>query len=927
MYNYSPSKFMQGDHNLKKASITQPGSFDNLPAVPERHSSSSLFENIADATGSSSHNVYNLYDRIDNLRLSASDEGGAQHDHEMSQQGSGGRDRDEFQDQMDEIEQTMKGLALPRFKLPDRPLKLSENCDVFADIDRSNTHRMELFLPKVGRGDVLCIDVCCVPSDMRAFNLTDVCEGSFNRPVDHEPLEVLLSPASAQETDTPGVPQARPHAPFAPVYHNGEYEFNLTSAHGISSGRYVLTVLNKGSYTQSVRCKMKLRSYVQAATIEAHEVLTVHDVPQEEFCYFRFVLKDRSSFMSIRLVPCPNSTGTASDPDLYVSNKYAGLVSVDRDNYIWRSTNIGLDQVDIHPDDLNAQRSGIFIIGVLGYRDVNSFSLEVRLGPPVRCIDLKPGGVHDLLVRTDRYTFYRIPIDSSVKSKQVISVSPVDENGHGDRPHGKQNSSDHASSDLSGMDQQGKAELENQFGRGVYTADSLVSSGVFASNEQGLGIAHRSQSPHTSASVKCIEEAIGAQLALSPNRGSHRGGRQGSVFSNTGGSDGRPVTQQDSQHLSVLIESLPNSIAKEAGVYPVLHLSSSCIYPTAESHTWRATSILGPAKAMIETDEWLHTATRYCYLSVIGVALPQVSRSPTMSRQNQSSRNQLDDTQQSVPTTPPRRSDSESVGKLTSPILPTLGVAPVGSASGRFARTQNTVLELKVRTERDHLAEASTDFDSSLANTPSSIPCTISLESIVDSSDLSPLMQARYKLFSSIFESIDGSSISQKDRFASGEVDTPSLTYGEIEFPSFVRLLEDMGGREGQVFVDVGSGTGKAVVAAALSGAKFLRCIGVEVLPGLCQASRSAIDKCKAKVQSFTSSQQRRFSRRVSSATGSPLAISGGEDVSASSDAPTLPMIEIWLVLRYSTWPLDSSGVMCCLPGQNLCYISKEALC
>jgi hypothetical protein len=39
-------------------------------------------------------------------------------------------------------------------------------------------------------------------------------------------------------------------------------------------------------------------------------------------------------------------------------------------------------------------------------------------------------------------------------------------------------------------------------------------------------------------------------------------------------------------------------------------------------------------------------------------------------------------------------------------------------------------------------------------------------------------------------------------------------------------MLEDVGAREGQVFVDLGSGTGKAVVAAALSGTKFLRCIG-----------------------------------------------------------------------------------------------------
>lgn len=46
------------------------------------------------------------------------------------------------------------------------------------------------------------------------------------------------------------------------------------------------------------------------------------------------------------------------------------------------------------------------------------------------------------------------------------------------------------------------------------------------------------------------------------------------------------------------------------------------------------------------------------------------------------------------------------------------------------------------------------------------------------------------------------------------------------EYPSFVRLLEDVGARDGMVFADLGCGTGRALVAAALSEIKFLRCIG-----------------------------------------------------------------------------------------------------
>ena len=52
---------------------------------------------------------------------------------------------------------------------------------MFADIDRGNTQRLEIFLPAhlFSRGDVLCLDVVCVPNDvtMCAGDLVDVCEG------------------------------------------------------------------------------------------------------------------------------------------------------------------------------------------------------------------------------------------------------------------------------------------------------------------------------------------------------------------------------------------------------------------------------------------------------------------------------------------------------------------------------------------------------------------------------------------------------------------------------------------------------------------------------------------------------------------------------------------------------------------------------
>jgi hypothetical protein len=39
------------------------------------------------------------------------------------------------------------------------------------------------------------------------------------------------------------------------------------------------------------------------------------------------------------------------------------------------------------------------------------------------------------------------------------------------------------------------------------------------------------------------------------------------------------------------------------------------------------------------------------------------------------------------------------------------------------------------------------------------------------------------------------------------------------------------------VFYDLGSGCGKGVIAAALSGIRFVKCVGIEILQGLCESS------------------------------------------------------------------------------------------
>jgi len=96
------------------------------------------------------------------------------------------------------------------------------------------------------------------------------------------------------------------------------------------------------------------------------------------------------------------------------------------------------------------------------------------------------------------------------------------------------------------------------------------------------------------------------------------------------------------------------------------------------------------------------------------------------------------------------------------------------------------------------------------------------------------LSQAR-SIYEKIFTGVDGFSLSyawqQLDR-GDKERDR-NLTYGEIDFEGFFQILYDVPGIvERQVFYDLGSGVGKAVIAAALLG-NFKEVVGIELLPPL----------------------------------------------------------------------------------------------
>lgn len=111
----------------------------------------------------------------------------------------------------------------------------------------------------------------------------------------------------------------------------------------------------------------------------------------------------------------------------------------------------------------------------------------------------------------------------------------------------------------------------------------------------------------------------------------------------------------------------------------------------------------------------------------------------------------------------------------------------------------------------------------------------------------SPTVQSRLQLLATIYQPISGYEISKQARAERGEKDA-SYTYGEITFIPFVGILDLIPRVSDGVFYDLGSGTGKAVLTAALFG-NFKEVIGIESLAALHREARKALAKLLSSIQ------------------------------------------------------------------------------
>ncbi|EGD75083.1 hypothetical protein PTSG_06739 [Salpingoeca rosetta] len=97
-----------------------------------------------------------------------------------------------------------------------------------------------------------------------------------------------------------------------------------------------------------------------------------------------------------------------------------------------------------------------------------------------------------------------------------------------------------------------------------------------------------------------------------------------------------------------------------------------------------------------------------------------------------------------------------------------------------------------------------------------------------------------------VYERVDGYAVAREERTRlrkAGQFEkTEALQYGEIDFAGFLNVLEAAEPREGDKFVDIGSGTGKAVLLAA-GQYQLGSAVGVEIVKPLHELATEAKER------------------------------------------------------------------------------------
>lgn len=108
---------------------------------------------------------------------------------------------------------------------------------------------------------------------------------------------------------------------------------------------------------------------------------------------------------------------------------------------------------------------------------------------------------------------------------------------------------------------------------------------------------------------------------------------------------------------------------------------------------------------------------------------------------------------------------------------------------------------------------------------------------------------SKVSIFNEIFKDIQGYEISSIERQKVTE-NNKSYTYGEVTYQGLKEILDIVNPNEGAQFMDLGSGTGKAVISSALIS-PFSYVHGIELFKGLYTTSLQIKDEFINKLNTF----------------------------------------------------------------------------
>lgn len=111
---------------------------------------------------------------------------------------------------------------------------------------------------------------------------------------------------------------------------------------------------------------------------------------------------------------------------------------------------------------------------------------------------------------------------------------------------------------------------------------------------------------------------------------------------------------------------------------------------------------------------------------------------------------------------------------------------------------------------------------------------------------LSEHHQSLFSLFNSLTADLQGAILSYSERERLSLPHYGQFTYGEVEFASMISILDMCEIKPGEVFWDLGCGTGKCLLAAALLHPELSAVKGVELLESLYTACCEAICRYEA---------------------------------------------------------------------------------